>query len=93
MFAHNLGDSSRRAGAAGIVAAATAMTFCAGVMPCQEEKEEEEAWESYVDPESLCIWMWNHKTKEFHWATPREWAPYRDPNSGFRKYWWNPKTK
>ena len=55
MFAHNLGDSSRRAGAAGIVAVATAMTFCAGVMPGQEEEEEGEAWESYVDPESLCI--------------------------------------
>ena len=49
--------------------------------------------ESYVDPWSLCIWMWNPKTKEFHWATPREWAPYRDPKSGFRKYWWNPTTE
>ena len=27
------------------------MTFCAGVMPGQEEEEEEE-WESYVDPKS-----------------------------------------
>jgi len=69
------------------------MTFCARVMPGQEEEEEEEeAWESYVDPVSLCIWMWNPKTKEFRWATPREWAPYRDPKSG-RKYWWNPKTE
>ena len=68
------------------------MTFCAGVMPGQEEEEEEEALESYVDPVSLCIWMWNPKTKEFRWATPREWAPYRDPKSG-RKYWWNPKTE
>ena len=69
------------------------MAFCAGVMPGQEEEEEEEALESYVDPWSLCIWMWNPKTKAFRWATPREWAPYRDPKSGFRKYWWNPKTE
>ena len=68
------------------------MTFCAGVMPGQEEEEEEEALESYVDPWSLCIWMWNPKTKEFRWATPREWAPFIDPKSG-RKYWWNPKTE
>ena len=67
------------------------MAICAGVMPGQEEEEEEE-WESYVDPMSGDIWMWNRKTGEPHWATPREWAPYRDPKSG-RKYWWNPKTE
>ena len=50
------------------------MAICAGVMPGQAEEEEEE-WESYVDPKLGDIWMWNRKAGECHWATPREWEP------------------